>query len=406
MNGKLKLLLVFAGVVAVAVASAVVAWAIAGTRDRGPAGAAPASGTVSASEPVDGEQSAAPSATAEDGAAVAPARVLQPGAKLTAGESVGSPNGRYSLVQQSDGNLVLVDADHRPQWDAQTYEHPGAYTTFDSTGDLIVKAPDGRSLWHSASAGRGAILAVQDDGNAVIYTTDHRAVWSGRAERVKLYPDQRLTANQRRRSADGRYTLLQQPDGNLVVMDPASHVLWGSQTSANPGAYTHLGGDGNLVVYSSQQRPLWSSATTSSAGASVVVNNDGNVVITAAGGAAVWGTATEGVSKVSLGQRLNAGQSRRSPNGKYKLLEQPDGNLVLRDSAGQVLWSSATYGHPGAYTRVQHDGNVVVYDAADKPLWSTRTYGSDAAYLLVQDDGNVVLYGSARRLLWSTQTAR
>src|SRR6266508_4748275 len=99
----------------------------------------------------------------------------------------------------------------------------------------------------------------------------------------------------------------------------------------------------------------------------------------------VWGTATEGVSKVSLGQRLNANQSRRSPHSRYTLLQQVDGNLVLRDSGGHVLWSSGTSAHPGAYTKVQHAGNV-------------------AAYLLVQDDGKVVLYSSTRQPLWSSTT--
>jgi len=161
--------------------------------------------------------------------------------------------------------------------------------------------------------------------------------------------------------------------------------------------------DGNLVVYGTDKKPLWSSGTYGSTGAAAVLNADGNVTVTL-GGKVLWATATDGVTKLTSGQRLMAGQSRTSPKGAYTLQLQPDGNLVLRNAANTVVWRSNTSGHPGASTRMQTDGNLVVYDAAGKSVWSTKTYGKDATYLLVQDDGTAVLYTAAKKAVWSTKT--
>jgi hypothetical protein len=335
----------------------------------------------------------------------APATVLRPGDRLTAGQTVRSPNGRYTLQQQPDGNLVLVDDAKRVQWSAQTYNYPGAYTNFDGDGDLVVHAKGGSAVWHSATVGQGAVLAVQDDGNAVVYRADHKALWTSRSERSRLYPSQSLLAQQLRRSADGRYTLVQYPDGNLVVTDAGNQVIWSSQTSGNPGAYARLGGDGNFVVYTKEQKPLWSSATSGNLGASVMVNADGNVVVVASSGKALWGTTTDGVGKLTVGQRLTAGQSRKSAHGGYLLAQQPDGNLVLRTAGGTPVWSSKTYGHAGAYTTLRSDGELVVYDAAGTPLWTPHVSGKGGTYLLVQDDGRAALYTAAKQVVWATPIA-
>ena len=78
------------------------------------------------------------------------------------------------------------------------------------------------------------------------------------------------------------------------------------------------------------------------------------------------------MDKLSAGERLTAGQSLTSPNGKYDLTMQTDGNLVLYDSASQAVWNSKTYGHPGATLAVQNDGNLVVYSGSS-PLWASNT---------------------------------
>jgi hypothetical protein len=402
--------LVLAGCLALAVAAAAfvtvkLAWPGGGATQAAASGSHlpsdGASGTSADEHPVG---PMAGSASSTPGSSV-PAAILKPGSRLTAGQSIRSPDGRYMLMLQTDGNLVLSDDAKRPQWSSQTYDNPGAYANFDGNGDLVVYGKRGNPLWHTATGGQGALLAVQDDGNAVLYRADHTGVWSSQAERMRLYPGQSLLAPQQRRSGDGRFTLVQYPDGNLVVVNADNHAIWSSQTSGHPGASTKMQTDGNLVVYGTDQKALWSSATSGNPGASAQVNADGNVVILASNGKALWGTATDGVSKLTTSQRLDSGQSRAAPHGAYALHQQPDGNLVLRGSGGNVVWSSGTYGHAGAYTKMQADGNLVVYDPMGTALWSTRTTGKGATYLLVQDDGSAVLYTAAKQPVWTSRTS-
>jgi len=88
-------------------------------------------------------------------------------------------NGTARLIQQGDGNLVLYRGG-RALWQSHTYPHPGATTTLQSDGNLVVNAPSGTPLWSSRTVGYPhAFLNMQPDGNLVIYsgTNPNRALW-------------------------------------------------------------------------------------------------------------------------------------------------------------------------------------------------------------------------------------
>jgi len=88
---------------------------------------------------------------------------------LVADQSLGSCDGRFDLVMQSDGNLVLYLAGW-PLWDAGTHGHPGAWMALQDDGNLVVYSSGDVPLWSTETHGHpGAHLAVQDDGNMVIY---------------------------------------------------------------------------------------------------------------------------------------------------------------------------------------------------------------------------------------------
>ncbi|WP_433043003.1 hypothetical protein [Dactylosporangium sp. CS-033363] len=334
--------------------------------------------------------------------AVAPAQ-LKPGFELTAGQGLRSGNGKYTLTQQPDGNLVLADDAKRVQWTSQTTGNPGATTSFDRTGDLVVYNKSGIALWRNTTNGQAALLELRDDGNAVLTRADKTELWSSKTERSRLYSGQMLTSGQQRRTADGKYTLAQNADGNLVITGADKKVVWNAQTSGHQGAYTLMQDDGNLVVYSTDKKPQWSSGTSGTTGASAVLNADGNLTVTAAG-KTLWATATDGFTKLTAGQRMESGQSRTAPKGGFTLLMQPDGNLVLQNAAKSIVWKSGTNGHPGSSLRFQADGNLVIYDAAGTAIWSTKTTGKAATQLLVQDDGTIALYTAAKVAVWSSKT--
>jgi hypothetical protein len=102
---------------------------------------------------------------------------LLPQEGLGANEVVPSCDGRFDLVMQGDGNLVLYQG-ARALWHTSTHGNPGATAAMQGDGNLVVYAPSGRALWNSRTHGHpGASLAVQDDGNVVIYERG-RALWS------------------------------------------------------------------------------------------------------------------------------------------------------------------------------------------------------------------------------------
>jgi hypothetical protein len=107
-----------------------------------------------------------------------------------------------------------------------------------------------------------------------------------------LLSGQSLFANRSIVSPDGRFKLLQQTDGNLVLYRSDGLVLWAINRYGGTRAY--MQNDGNLVVYDNNWNAVWASNTNGYWGSYLRVQNDGNLVIYTPGGAAVWSTGTWG----------------------------------------------------------------------------------------------------------------
>ncbi|WP_244097599.1 protease pro-enzyme activation domain-containing protein [Burkholderia ambifaria] len=213
-------------------------------------------------------------------------------------------------------------------------------------------------------------------------------------------------------SASGSHRLAMQDDGNLVLYNTANGAaVWNSGTNGNAGGYAVFQTDGNFVIYSVSGKPLWFSSTNGATfGHRLSVQDDGNMVIyrvsvpvfATSTSAAGMANSSSGPAVWNGGMTLSSGQSLTSGNGANVLVMQGDGNLVLLRQ-GVPQWSSRTYNHPGAYATMQGDGNLVVYSSAGAPLWYSGTSGNPGATTYLQDDGNIVIY--ARIPSWSSNTA-
>lgn len=327
---------------------------------------------------------------------------LQSGARIDEFLDVRSPNQRYRLVMQGDGNLVLY-AGPRALWSTGTAGTSGNFAIMQADGNLVVYRPDGSAAWSSGTAGNpGARLYVQDDGNVVIYLGSS-ALWATSTVQHRLEAGDVLSANQWITSPDGRYRLIQQDDGNLVLYPPSGRALWSSATAGHPSATTAMQPDGNLVVYGGGGAPLWSSGTSGQPGAALAVQDDANVVLYRLG-SAIWASGSRD-SRLRSGQTLNSGQSIYSAGGAYRLAMQSDGNLVLYGPTG-ALWSTGSAGSGANRATLQSsDGNLVLYRANGSAVWSSGTAGHIGAELVVQDDGNTVMYASDRAV-WATNTVQ
>ncbi|MBG6119015.1 MULTISPECIES: hypothetical protein [unclassified Sphingobium] len=95
--------------------------------------------------------------------------------QISTGQQINSPDGRFRLVQQTDGNLVLYFG-ASALW--ASYAFGSNFTTyFQSDGNLVTYGPSG-PVWNSETNAIGARLALQNDGNLVIYDLDDRVVWA------------------------------------------------------------------------------------------------------------------------------------------------------------------------------------------------------------------------------------
>jgi hypothetical protein len=110
-------------------------------------------------------------------AAVCECGVLRVDQGLHVGELVSSCDGRFFLVMQGDGNLVLYWNGHGALWSSVTGNTSGNYAVFQTDGNFVVYGNNG-ALWASGTQVKDGRLAVQDDGNLVVYGPDNAVYWS------------------------------------------------------------------------------------------------------------------------------------------------------------------------------------------------------------------------------------
>lgn len=100
------------------------------------------------------------------------------GERLSAGQSLWSPDGTVRLLMQHDGNLV-VSCGARVLWDSITAQTGDANRLeFQRDGNMVLCTGAAVPLmdWKAAGMG-GEVLTLQDDGNLVLYSPG-RAIWA------------------------------------------------------------------------------------------------------------------------------------------------------------------------------------------------------------------------------------
>jgi hypothetical protein len=102
---------------------------------------------------------------------------------------VASPDGRTKLYMQVGDLVVFVDEIARFETEKETREL-GAYASFQKDGNLVVYTSGHQALWASQTSGfpdcalGACYLAVQNDGNVVIYDSlNGDALWATSTER-------------------------------------------------------------------------------------------------------------------------------------------------------------------------------------------------------------------------------
>jgi len=90
--------------------------------------------------------------------------VLKSLQNLTPGRSISSCDGRFKLLLQLDGNLVIYQGS-RAIWASGTVNQRVAQVLMQHDGNLVEYTALGKAVWSSDTAGNyGAFIRLQDDG--------------------------------------------------------------------------------------------------------------------------------------------------------------------------------------------------------------------------------------------------
>jgi Zn-dependent metalloprotease len=185
-----------------------------------------------------------------------------------------------------------------------------------------------RDMWINAGGATGSWGVPTSDEYSV--PVGARQNFTGGVKTWRAYPDrlfegQSLGVDGRLFSADERFMLILQGDGNLVFYGPTG-ALWASNTVGVAGPRVVLGGDGNLVLLDSLNRVRWSTGTFTFKGSQLVVQNDSNLVLVERAGVATWSRLT--------------GRLRVDPSGPIAIRS----TLTGRNWAAELGFSGGWYG--------------------------------------------------------------
>jgi hypothetical protein len=111
------------------------------------------------------------------------ATILNARQSLYPGNSISSPNGRFVLIYQTDGNLVLYDYGNAAWaincWPVCTGPYSAGVTTMQTDGNFVVYDAGGAPVWHTYTYGNpGAYLALYDDGSLIVHSSGGGTLWS------------------------------------------------------------------------------------------------------------------------------------------------------------------------------------------------------------------------------------
>ena len=320
---------------------------------------------------------------------------LAAGASMAVGDALRSPNGLYTLVLQTDGNLVEYAAG-RPVWTTSTSGRSGARLTLQGDGNLVLRSSANAAIFATYRyASNPQALILRDDGALYTARADGSEYWGVHPQAAVLGPGASIRPGQSLVSSDTQYELTLQTDGNLVLYTTTGVAVWSTSTSGTPMQALTMQADGNLVLRSSAGAAVFNTRTSGRAGASLTVTNGATAVV-GVGADIGWRSPTaSGV--VWRNQVLRSGDV--ITRGSTTLTMQTDGNLVRRDATGAAAWSSGT-ASPGAYASMQADGNLVVRSTAGAALWSSGTPNTTSTFLAVSGAGFAYLGNSPRSASW------
>jgi len=317
-------------------------------------------------------------------------------------------DGSYAHLQ-TDGNFVVYGNGH-VLWESGTKGPPGS-------GGKVTISTDGTVTIFNPTSGTAVTIepfdAIEPEEEPVTPITDEPE------PPVEEEPDVpiadsciqqvsgkiELQAGEFICSPNGRYRFGISLSGDLTLLDD-SNVIWSAGTCCSEDGVSAAlqESDGNFVVYNSNSEILWDSVTDGPANAksSLSLHDSGTVAITNPAGQRIWAVAPH---PVCLDQVLGdfvllEGQFICSSTERFRF-GVVDGDLSLWDDDSLVWSSGLSYRSAGVYAHMQIDGNLVVRNKDGDALWTSKTSENRGSSLRLDDGGLAKIISSNGGLLWS-----
>jgi hypothetical protein len=336
--------------------------------------------------------------------------VLLPNQQLNVNDQLNLPNDRVKLVMQADGNLVLYTSDGHALWASNTWDTPANHAIMQGDGNFVVYDGNGKAYWSTGTWGNpGAYLVLQQTGNLVVYGSNNTVLWQSNTAQSWGYPNeltenQQLNVNDKLVSRNGRYSLIMQWDGNLVLYNASGNPLWASNTWGSPATHAVLQSDGNFVLYDNQSNPLWSTGTNGNSGVYLLLKDDGNLPLYSNQKTILWSSNTPQPSAESLMDVPNV-----VPVGPGSAMtswvQSDDGpHVVYADANGNLhqIWYTISTGQWAAQPLSNLENVVPVGPTSAMTSWVQSDDGPHVVY--ADANGNLCqIWYTIRTRNWAAQ---
>ncbi len=325
------------------------------------------------------------------------ADTLAVGQRLQLNQYLESNNGKYRFYLQSDGNLVLRDwATRNALWASDTHGQNGSYLAMQSDGNLVLYTAARTSVWSSKTHRTAARkLVLQDDANLVLYTDAGQAVWAtGTVQTTPVNPppatpDPLVETLRQIRAASGTIVL---DWDNTIDID--SDYTVGRTAPRWMDAFAEAGvdawlvtGNGNtsriesavMAVVKSDNRSYWSNLLRNKAFYSQATGAKDAKYEQIIGSRPKWQfmIADDASANIDDFQRITSGQGYlyrpRTGYATYDEMSQHLGSFLRQLQAGE----------PAPSAGIQHIGTTQLWDSDGLGMSVARPSGVRAGDLLV-----------------------
>ncbi len=220
--------------------------------------------------------------------------------------------------------------------------------------------------------------------------------WSAVTDNV-LFENEILYTNDYIESSDGQYRLYMQSDGNVVLYQNGSNVIFQSGSAGNSGTYLIMQGDGNLVAYNSVGTPVFHTGTHGNPGAFLSLGDDGRLIIYGADGVSeLW---SRGATACNPNQGFNvpSGVTNHFNNwlnsNGYENLGLDRSDLDGGSFGGKASNTDCIVNQPVIFVHGNGDrcmGGVINGWEKSVEYFRSRGYRSSELYCTTYGNGNVL----------------